>query len=309
MIDQVQLDFDPSSLFALNVILGLVMFGIALELTIDDFKRVVSEPRAVIVGLMGQLLLLPAMTFVLIMALDPHPSIALGMILVAACPGGNMSNFFTHLSRGNSGLSISMTSVVTLTAVFATPFNVAFWGSQIPSTAAILSEVHVDPVKMVTIIALLLAVPIVLGMSVRRKWPEAAKRWAKRFKIFSLVAFAAFVVIALGKNFDPFLEHIDKVFFLVLLHNGVALALGYVLASISGLEERDRRAITIEVGIQNSGLGLVLIFNFFAGLGGMAVIAAWWGVWHLVAGLILGGYWSRIEPVDTQQPQQQIAKS
>lgn len=307
MIDQVQLDFDPSSLFLLNVVLGFVMFGIALDLTVADFKRVISEPRAVIVGLVGQLLLLPAMTFLLILAIEPHPSIALGMMLVAACPGGNMSNFFTHLSRGNSGLSISMTSVVTLTAVLATPFNVAFWGSKYAPTAAILTEVHVDPVKMVTIIAMLLAVPIALGMSVRAKWPEAAGRWAKRFKVFSLVAFAAFVVIALGKNFDPFLNHIDKVFFLVLLHNGVALALGYMLASMSGLEERDRRAITIEVGIQNSGLGLVLIFNFFAGLGGMAVIAAWWGVWHLVAGLILGGYWARVEPVDAPQPQQQTA--
>ncbi len=305
MIDQVQLDFDPSSLFLLNVVLGLVMFGIALDLTVDDFKRVIAEPRAVIVGLVGQLLLLPAMTFLLIVALEPHPSIALGMILVAACPGGNMSNFFTHLSQGNSGLSISMTSVVTLGAVFTTPFNVAFWGSLRPETAAILTEVHVDAVEMVTIIAMLLGGPIVLGMSVRAKWPEAAARWAKRFKIFSLVAFAAFVVIALGKNFGPFLEHIDKVFFLVLLHNGVALALGYTLANIMGLEDRDRRAITIEVGIQNSGLGLVLIFNFFAGLGGMAVIAAWWGVWHLVAGLTLGAYWARTSPA--VEPSEELA--
>lgn len=296
MIDQVHLDFSPSSLLVLNVVLGLVMFGVALDLQIDDFKRVIAEPRAAIVGLICQLVLLPAMTYLLVVALDPRPSIALGMMLVAACPGGNMSNFFTHLSRGNTGLSISMTSVVTLGAVVTTPFNLAFWASLRPGTAKLLTEVHVDPVKMVTIIALLLAVPIALGMTVRARWPEAADRWSKRFKILSLGVFAAFVVIALGKNFGPFLDHIHQVFFAVLIHNGLALLLGYAVARTAGLPERDRRAVTIEVGIQNAGLGLVLIFNFFGGLGGMAIIAAWWGVWHLVAGLTLGTYWSRTMP-------------
>lgn len=296
MIDQVQLNFSASSLWVLNVILGLVMFGVALDLQVDDFKRVVAQPRGAIVGLVTQLVLLPAMTYLLVVLLHPQPSIALGMILVAACPGGNVSNFFTHLSQGNTGLSISMTSVVTLAAVVTTPLNVAFWGSMRPDTAALLHQVHVDPLKMVAIIAMLLVVPVALGMAVRARWPKAADTWSGRFKVLSLVVFAAFVVIALGKNFQPFREHIHEVFLTVLLHNSLAFLLGYTVARLSGLVERDRRAITIEVGIQNSGLGLVLIFNFFGGLGGMAIIAAWWGVWHLVAGLTLGTLWARRAP-------------
>lgn len=302
MIDQVQLNFNPASLWLLNIVLGLVMFGIALDLEVDDFKRVLAEPRAALVGLFSQLLLLPALTFLLVVALEPQPSIALGMFLVAACPGGNMSNFFTHLSRGNSGVSIAMTSVVTLGAVVATPFNFNFWGSMYEPSAAILREVYVDPVQMVTIITLLLALPIVLGMMVRARKPELAARMVKWFKIGSLVAFAAFVVIALANNAEYFTDYLPQVFGLVLIHNAAALLLGYTVAQVMGLEEADRRAITIEVGIQNSGLGLVLIFNFFAGLGGMAVIAAWWGVWHLVAGLILGGFWSQKPVEDNAAP-------
>ncbi len=301
MIDQVQLNFSPSSLWVLNVILGLVMFGVALDLEVDDFKRVIAEPRAAIVGLVTQLVLLPALTYLLVVVLHPQPSIALGMMLVAACPGGNVSNFFTHLSQGNTGLSISMTSVVTLAAVITTPLNLAFWASMRPDTAALLHQVHVDPVKMVAIIAMLLVVPVALGMGVRARWPAAADTWSGRFKVFSLVVFAAFVVIALGKNFQPFREHIHQIFLTVLIHNSLAFLLGYSVARLAGLVPRDRRAITIEVGIQNSGLGLVLIFNFFGGLGGMAIIAAWWGVWHLVAGLTLGTLWAR-RPPEAESP-------
>ena len=296
MLQNLQLDFNPASLIALNVVLALVMYGVALDLEIEDFKRVLLEPKAVIIGLTSQLVVLPALTWGLTMLVDPAPSLALGMILVAACPGGNMSNFFTHYAKGNSELSITMTSIVTVSAVVVTPFNIAFWGGLNPATAKILEEVHLDPVRMFMTVALILLLPIIAGIATRRYRPDLADRMLKPFKLGSLVVFAAFVVIALAKNFEQFVNYIDRVFLLVLLHNGLAFLAGWSIGGLTGMKESDRRAITIEVGIQNSGLGLVLVFNFFGGQGGMALVAAWWGVWHLLAGLSVGTYWTQREP-------------
>ena len=204
-----------------------------------------------------------------------------------------MSNFFTHYSKGSAELSVTMTSIVTLLAVIITPFNISFWASLNPATAPILREVSLDFWRMARIVGLVLALPIALGMWTRARRPELAERLLRPFKIGSLVVFAAFVAIAFAKNIDQFLGFIDRVFLLVLIHNATALGTGYLVGTLAGVSEGDRRAITIEVGIQNAGLGLVLIFTFFAGHGAMALVAAWWGVWHLLAGLTLGTYWAQ----------------
>lgn len=285
---------------ALNVILGLIMFGVALDMTPEDFTRVAKKPRGVVVGLIGQLLLLPAMTFALSMVLTDTPSVALGMIMVAACPGGNMSNFFTYLARGDLGVSVTMTSICTVLAVLTTPFNLTFWGSLRPETAALIQEVSLDPVQMVLIVALVLALPLALGMLTAHRFPAVAKKAQGPFKILSLVVFMAFIVLALRNNWHHFLNHIHVIFGLVLLHNAMAMTLGYSIGALAKLPERQRRSLTIEIGIQNSGLGLVLIFTFFNGLGGMAVIAAWWGVWHMVSGLIAASFWARRPALDEE---------
>ena len=134
-LDQVRLAFEPESLVVLNVILGLIMFGVALDLRIDDFRRILREPRAVLIGLTGQLVLLPALTFALIVLLEPQPSVGLGMLIVASCPGGNVSNVITHLGGGNTGVSITMTAITTLAAIVMTPFNLALWGTRDPGIA------------------------------------------------------------------------------------------------------------------------------------------------------------------------------
>ncbi len=292
-VDAVRLNFDASGLMVLNVILGLVMFGIALDLKIDDFKRVFRMPKAVLIGLFAQLVLLPAMTFALTWILRPHPSMALGMILVAACPGGNTSNFIAYLARGNASLSITMTAICNLCSLVTTPFHIAFWGSLQPPTRAILKQVHLEPLKMLGIMMILMVIPLFLGMGLAARKPHIAAKLRKPFRIASIVFFLAFIAIAMGKNWGFFLRYIGLVFGVVALHNGLAFLLGYGTGLAAGLEGPDRRAISIEVGIQNSGLGLILIFNFFGGLGGMAVIAAWWGVWHLISGMALALWWSR----------------
>ncbi len=297
-VDAVKLNFNPASLFLLNVILGLVMFGIALDLRIDDFKRVFRMPKAIIAGLTTQLLLLPAFTYLLTLILKPQPSIALGMILVAACPGGNISNFITHLSKGNTSLSVSMTAFCNVFALFTTPFHIAFWGGIHPTAKTIMKSVSLDPWGMLGIMLTLMILPLIAGMSVAAFKPTWAERLRGPFKIFSIVAFVTFIVVAMQKNFDFFWDYISVVFFLVAIHNAMAFLLGYTTGLVAGLKGRDRRALSVEVGIQNSGLGLILIFNFFNGLGGMAIVAAWWGVWHIIVGLTLASFWSQIPTGD-----------
>jgi len=292
-IDQVQLNFNPQGLFIINVAIGLMMFGVALELKLEDFKRIAVAPKAPCIGLAAQFILLPAFTFLLTLILKPPPSIALGMMLVAACPGGNLSNIVTYLAKGNCAVSVSMTAVSTAAAIVMTPFNLAFWGSLNPDTALILKKVSLSPVDVFVNIFIILGIPLILGLFLARTFPFLVDKLRKPFKIFSLVFFIAIVAGALGANWRHFLNYVGLVFFGVLVHNALALNLGYWSGRLVGLSEPDRRAVSIEVGIQNSGLGLVLVFNFFGGLGGMAIITAWWGIWHIIAGLTAAYFFSR----------------
>lgn len=295
-IDLVRLNFNPGSLWALNAIIGLVMFGVALDLKLADFKAVLTMPRPVLIGLAGQFILLPAFTFLLILVIQPAPSIALGMMLVAACPGGNISNFLTHYAKGNTALSITMTAISTAVAIVMTPLNLSLWGGLNPETAKILRVVALDPLDMLLAVFLLLGLPMIAGMWTGHRFPQFVNRAHKPVKIFSIVVFGVFVLGALAANWRYFLDFVGFVVFAVFLHNALALSTGYFAARFSGLPERDRRAVAIEVGIQNSALGLILIFNFFDGLGGMAIVTAWWGIWHIVSGLTVSTWWSRRPP-------------
>jgi len=295
-IDLVRLNFNPQTLLALNVILGLVMFGVSLELRPADFRAALAKPRALAIGLLGHHVVFPAATYLLVLALEPRPSIALGMILVSSCPAGNISNFLTHFARGNTALSVSISTLSTLVAIVMTPLNVAFWGGLYAPAQPILRSVAVNPLEMFAHVLLLLGVPLAAGLFVSRRYPRFTARAVKPFKVFSLAFFVLFVLAALAANWQYFLEYVGMVVGIVFVHNALALATGYGLAGAAGLPERDRRAVSIECGIQNSGLGLILIFSYFDGLGGMAVVTAWWGIWHIVAGLSVAGVWSRRPP-------------
>lgn len=292
-VDEISLNFNSTTIVLLNVILGLIMFGIALDVRIADLREVVRTPRGPVIGLLAQFLALPALTFLLTRVLDPAPSIALGMILVGSSPGGNISNFITHIASGNTMLSIGMTAVSTLAATVMTPLNFAFWGSMHPDTKRLLTDISLDPVELVLTIMLLLALPVAAGMALQAKRPELADRLYRPMRIFSLGFFVLFVAVAFASNLQNFVEYIGLVAIAVLLHNAVALATGYGAAAAFRLIERDRRAIAIEVGIQNSALSLALIFGFFDGLGGMALVAAWWGIWHIISGMTLAWFWGR----------------
>jgi len=292
-IDQVRLNFNPQGLLVINIAIAVMMLGVAIDLKAADFKRIIASPRAPVIGLLAQFVLLPAATFLLTLLVRPHPSMALGMILVAACPGGNLSNIMTHLARGNTAVSISMTAISSAAAVIMTPLNLAIWGSLNPHTAALQRQVSLSPLDVFATVFLILGIPLLVGQLVARRWPGVVERVRKPFKIFSLGFFVLIILGALAANWQNFVTYVGVVIIVVAIHNALALNLGYWSGRAVRLARRDCRAVCIEVGIQNSALGLVLTFNFFDGLGGMAILVAWWGVWHIIAGLTTALFFTR----------------
>ena len=295
-IDAVRLNFTPASLIALDVILAFVLFGVALDMKVEDFKGIVTAPRGTLIGLAAHSLLLPSLAFLLTIVLDPGPSIALGMILVASCPSGNISNFLVNYAHGNPALSVTIAAFSMLGSVVFTPFNLTFWGAMNPSTRTILHDVQLSSWQVLGTIVVLLAIPTLLGMTVAHRHPRLASRARRPFRMLSLAFFAVFLVGALLANLEFFAAYVPRVALFVFLLNALALATGYYTAKLARLPEADRRAVAFEVGIQNSGFGLALVFNFFDGLGGMAVVAAWWGIWHLLVGTALATWWRRRPP-------------
>lgn len=295
MIDDAVLDFSAGSLTLLNGILAVVMFSIAIDLKLSDFRVLARSPKPVLVGLASQFLLLPALTYLLVIVAQPRPSVALGLMLVAACPGGNISNFITHRAGGNAALSVSMTAIGTVGAILLTPLNIAFWGSLYAPTAEILRATSIDPVSIAVTVGLMLVLPLVLGIVLNARRPDLTRRIRRPLQWLSMAIFLAFIAVALASNWGLFLTFGTTIAGLVILHNALGLGGGYALATLAGLSPYDRRAVTIETGIQNSGLGLVLIFSFFGGLGGMAIVAGFWGVWHAISGLALASLMRRTE--------------
>lgn len=292
-IDDIVLNFSPAGMTLLNGILAIVMFSIALDLKPQDFRAALRAPRPLITGLVSQFVVLPALTFALVLATAPRPSIALGLILVAACPGGNISNFITARAGGNVALSVSMTAFATVAAVGMTPLNIGLWGYLYAPTRSLLRDTHIDPVQVAVTVCFMLLVPLVLGIALNTRRPDITARIHKPMQMLSMLIFAGFVLAALAANWAFFQGLAGAVVLLVVAHNALALGAGNLLARLTGSSEYDRRAITIETGIQNSGLGLVLIFSFFGGLGGMAVVAALWGIWHAVSGIALAAWMNR----------------
>ncbi|RHX86939.1 bile acid:sodium symporter family protein [Leptospira stimsonii] len=292
-LDAVRINFHENGLIFLNILLGLIMFGIALELKLEDFKLLLKKPKASITGIVSQFLLFPLATYLLLWILSPPPGVALGMLLIAACPGGNISNFITSLAKGNTALSISLTAFSSSLAIVATPFNFFFWGNLYPPIHNVLKVIALDPFDVFKTILTILLIPIGLGLLTNRFLPKFAVKAEKPLKLLSGLIFVAFLVVALAANFEIFLQVIHRVFLYVFLMNSIGFFLGYFFAKLMRLDERDARCISIETGIQNSGLGLVLIFAFFEGQGSMAIIAATWGIWHAIAGVTLAWFWSK----------------
>lgn len=291
--DQVQLNFDPSALSFINWMLAIVMFGVALDLKLSDFRAVVKSPKAPAIGLLSQFLIMPAVASLIVFIMEPPPTVALGIMLVSACPGGNVSNFFTSLGKGNAAVSVSMSAVSTVAAIVMTPLNFTFWASVNPRTADLLKDISLSPLDIVSTVFTILILPTVLGMTFAATASTLAARLVTPIKWFSILVMVVFIVGASLKNQEFFTEYVRIAFWVVACVNIVGLGLGYGLSRLAKLPEADARAVSFETGIQNSGFGLVLVFQFFSAYGGMAITTAWWGIWHLLSGMTLAIIWSR----------------
>ena len=304
-LDELEVTMNGGSTL-LNAVLALVMFGVALGINPATFLDIIKNPKSILTGIICQMLFMPALTLVLIMVMGQwiSPMIALGMILVASCPGGNISNFITSLSRGNSELSVSLTAFNTAVCVFTTPLNFAFWGKMYLNFAGNhyigeLPELVIPLGDIFQSIFIIMGIPLVLGILCGQYLPKVANVLKKPLQYLSIAVFIAMVVIIFTGNLDVFKVCIKYIFLVVLLHNLLALGIGFGTSTLLKLPYKDRRTITIETGIQNSGLGLVLLLNpnifpevgAWADNGGMLVITAWWGVWHIISGLTLAFLW------------------
>lgn len=305
-LDALSINFGSSGMMIVNIILAFVMFGVALGIKLDTFKDVLMKPKSLIVGVLLQWFALPFITFVLAIALGHWitPMIALGMILVASCPGGNISNFMSSWAKGNIELSVSMTAITTAFAPFITPLNFWLWGSlyyQVISVKQDVPTLIIPFLPMLGQILLLLGVPIVLGMLCSKYFPKMTQKITKPAQVISIILFMGMIVVSFSQNFTLFIENIFYVFFIVMIHNAFALSTGYFGGRMFKLPVRDIRSLTVEVGIQNSGLGLVLLFNpkifppeiWHGFYGGMLFITAWWGIWHIVSGLTISSLFRR----------------
>jgi len=289
---EVSITFSPESLRVLNACLAFIMFGVALSMKPASFKAVLTQPAAVLTGVFSQLVLLPALTFLLVVILRPAPGIALGMFLVAACPGGNLSNYFSLMGRANAALSVSLTGVSTVTSIVCTPFLFQFWGYRYGPTAELLQRIDISFLDVLVQILFVLTLPVCLGLLTARFAPAFTRRTARPISHLSFLMLLGFIGSAFYVNAQEFVSYIHLVLGLVFVHNATALAFGYGLARSVGQSTENCRSIAIETGIQNSGLGLILIFTFFDGHGGMALVAAWWGIWHILAGSAVAALFS-----------------
>ena len=303
-IDCLNINLKQESMLLVNIILAFVMFGVALGIKVQTFKDVFKNPKSVFLGISLQWVILPAITCLLAIVLNPFisPMITLGMILVASCPGGNISNFMSSLSKGNIELSVSLTAITTAFASFITPINFLVWGSIYGRFATVhnaIPTLEIPFSDMLHQILLILGLPIVLGILFAHYCPNAAKKISNPSQILSILLFVAMVAITVKKVLEQIpagntdiVIGIFVILAFVIIHNAAALGAGFSVAKFAKCSPADCRTLTIETGIQNSGLGLALLFNpaIFSPLewdhnGGMVLITALWGVWHIVSGL------------------------
>lgn len=285
-LSNIHIDFSEERLIALNLAIAFIMFGVAISIESKNFREISKNPKSIITGVVSQFILLPFLTFVFVYFTKPVEGLALGLILVAACPGGNLSNFFSNLSRGNVALSISLTAIATILAVVMTPINFEFW-SNLYLGERVGKGITLETWKMLKTIFTILGAPLLIGLLFKYKFSKLASKIAEPIKLISFILLVVIITMAFLQNLEIFKEYYQYIIYLVLFHNAIALGSGYLISKLVGNSEIDSRTISIETGIQNSGLGLVIIFTVFQGQGGMAIIMAWWGIWHIVGGTIM----------------------
>ena len=292
-IDQLQLELPEAFQLGVKIVVGVFLFGIALDTRIADFRDVARRPLAIGVGLISMFVVMPALTVLLTLALDVRGSVAIGMILVVCCPAGNFSNLLTYRARGDVALSISMTTASNVVAIVLTPLAVAFWCSLNPAADDLLRDVSIDAWGMAAEVALLIGLPFAAGLLVAWLRPGIAARARKVVEPAALGLLLLIIVAGLAGQAGRYAEYVVAVAVAVVLQNTLSLLVGYGTGRGLRLPAPGTRAMTFEIGVRNTGLALVLALGFFDDLGGVALIAALWGLWDVIAGLAVATWWRR----------------
>lgn len=286
-LDGLRIVLDPIGQAGVAVALILVMFGVALGLRIEDFRILADKPVLYIGGVAAQVLLLPLVTFALIHVLSPPPSIALGMIVVACCPGGSVSNLLTYLSRGDVAVSVGLTATSSLLAALLTPASTLFWAEAYAPTAKLLDSLDVNPLLFIGQTTLLLALPLAAGMFVAARAPAVAAKIRPKTTFIGAAVLGGTIIYGIAYFYPVLWPAVGLLASITVMHNTAAFATGALVGWTLSRRSAVRRALTFEVGIQNSGLALIILLGQLKGVGGAAAIAAVWGVWHLIAGGLL----------------------
>ena len=292
-LNSFQLDLGQPAEIGMMLILSLMMFSVALGLRVEHFNFFRTKPKIYFAGVIAQIIGLPLLTLGLCYLLNPLPAVALGMILIACCPGGNVSNLLVVLARGNAALSVSLTATSSFAAAFITPVAILFWSSLYSPTDNLLNEIAFDAYSFLLQTSLILIVPLIGGMLLAVVQPSLANKLRYPLVLIASAGLLLIVVGALVKYFDQFLTIGFSLLGIVVLHNACSFLLGFITARVIDADQASTRSLTFEVGIQNAGLGIVILLTQLSNLGGAAVIAGLWGTWHIVAGLILVGWFRR----------------
>ena len=290
-IDNFQLDMGTASEIGMAIVLAVMMFAVALSLRPSNFSFFKTQPKLYLTGVIAQMIGLPILTLSICYAVNPHPSVALGMILIACCPGGNSSNLIALFARANTALSVSLTATSAVFAAIITPVSILFWSSLYPPTRSLLTKIDINVAEFLVQTLIILALPLLLGMLLRHFAPKIAERIQTPLAIVSGLGLLAIILIASSRLYPVFMALGIGLFVLVICHNLLAFGLGYLSARMIKADRASRRTLSIEVGIQNSGLGIVILLTQLGGVGGAGAVAGLWGVWHLIAGCSLALFW------------------
>lgn len=269
----------------INYMLGVVMFGMGLTLNLHDFKIVFSRPKDILIGCLAQFTIMPLLAWSLARMFSLDEALALGVVLVGCCPGGTASNVITYLAKGDLALSVGMTGVSTLLAPFLTPLLT--W-------ALAGKSINVDVTSMFLSILWVVILPIIIGLIVKGLWPKFTEKATDYLPAFSSIAIAMIVAIIIGANADKLIAGGFIIVLVVILHNIFGLSLGYLIGRTLRLSEPKKRAISIEVGMQNSGLASSLATIHFAAYPLATIPGAIFSVWHNLSGAAVAYLYKKI---------------
>ena len=271
--------------------LGIIMFGMGMTMTVDDFKGVLHSPKAVVIGVVAQFMLMPGLAYLLCQLFQLPPAIAIGVILVGCCPGGTASNVITYMAKGNTALSVACTSVSTILAPILTPAVFYLLASQ---------WIEINALSMLGSILQVVLFPIILGLIVRSVLKQKVETYIQVMPLISVLAIVAIVAAIIAGSKPQILESGLLILAVVALHNGLGYLLGFGASRLFKLPYADSKAIAIEVGMQNSGLGVALAAVHFAASPITAVPSAIFSLWHNISGPALATYWaSKANPTKT----------